>query len=253
LAADGYDVIVTVGTSIAHETAQAASRYSKLYFIGVDQPQEKKLRNLTGLVFHEEYGGFMAGVLAARMTQTGQIAAVCEANFVDPVRRYCEGFRQGALYAKPGVDVTVEYYDGSSGELFNNTEWGRSVALQQVNHGADVVFAAGGATGDAALEGAASEGAYVIGSETDLYSALPDIRPHLLTSATNDVRTNLVELLTLTRRGKFPAGEYMGTESLAPWHDFERQVPTAVKQEMDQIHTRLALGVIPLDIPYTQP
>lgn len=253
LAANGYDVIVTVGSSIGKETLQAASRHPKLNFIGIQQPQQKKLHNLTGLVFREDFGGFLAGALAARTSRTGQVGAVCEAEFVDSVRRYCEGFKAGAQYAKPGIGVTISYHDGSSETLFNDPEWGRSEAIQQVEQGADVVFATGGQTEDAALEAAAAGGAYVIGSETDRYMDLPDIRPSLLSSATNDVRSNLVDILTLTRRGRFPGGEYTGTESLAPWHDFDRQVPASLEQELDAIYVRLSLGVIRLDIPYTQP
>jgi basic membrane protein A len=252
-AADGYDVIVTVGASISDETMTAAAKYPKQLFIGVEQPQDKLLPNLAGLTFREDFSGFLAGALAGRMTQTGHVAAVCEAEFIDPVRRYCAGFEAGARYVQPAIHVSVTYREGSSEDLFNDPEWGRTTTLQQVHEGADVLFATGGRTADAALQAAALQGIDVIGSETDLYLDLPDIRHALLSSAMSNIRSGVVQVLTLTRRGKFPSGEFMGTVRLAPWHEFDRQISLAVKQELDRIYVRLALDVIHLDIPYKQP
>ncbi len=250
LAVDGYDLIVTVGAAMGDATTKAAAEHPALQFIGIEQPQAEKHANLVGLVFHEEYGGFLAGALAARMSQTGKVAALCEAKYIDPMRRYCEGFVAGALYLDPLIQATATYRDGPSETLFSDPEWGRTTALNEVGQGADVIFAAGGATADAALQAAASQGAYVIGSESDLYLDLPDIRPQLLSSATNDIRSGLKQIITLTRQDKFPAGEYVGDEKLAPWHDLDRQVSLDTKQELERLYVSLTLQAIPLDIPY---
>ncbi len=253
LADDGYDLIVTVGSAMGDATDQAALKHPDLKFVGVEQAQKTQSDNLVNLVFHEEYGGFLAGALAARMSQTGKVAAVCEANYIDPIRRYCDGFVAGAQYVDPEVAAKATYREGPSETLFNDPEWGRATALDEVAQGADVLFAAGGKTADAALQAAASQGVYVIGSETDLYLDLPDIRPQLLTSATNDIRTGLKQIITMTRQDKFPAGEYMGDEKLAPWHDLERQISLETKQELERLYASLSLQAIPLDIPYQNP
>ncbi len=253
LANDGYDVIVTVGAALTDETAAAALEYPRLSFIGVEQAQETKLANLAGLVFHEERSGFLAGALAARISQTGHVAAVCEAQFIDPMRRYCEGFQAGARHVTPRIDVTVDYREGSTEDLFNDPNWGRTTALERVKAGADVVFAAGGNTASAALQAAAASGVFVIGTETDLYPELEGIRPFLLTSATNDVRAGVLELMRLARRHEFPSGEYIGNVKLAPWHDLERQIPTDVKEDLQKISLGLELGTLQVDVPYKNP
>ncbi|MGA7194539.1 MAG: BMP family ABC transporter substrate-binding protein, partial [Anaerolineales bacterium] len=69
---DGYDIIITVGSSLTNETIAAAQKNPKIKFIGVEQTQDENLPNLTGLVFHEERSGFLAGVLAASITQTNR-------------------------------------------------------------------------------------------------------------------------------------------------------------------------------------
>ena len=176
-AEDGYDVIITVGASISDETMAAAQKYPNLLFIGVEQPQDPKLSNLTGLVFHEDRSGFLSGALAALTTQTNRVAALCEEKFIDPMRRYCDGFQAGAKYINPGVNVTVSYRDGSQEKLFNDPDWGRAHGIGGRQRGADVLFAAGDETADAALETAAQQKVDVIGAETDPYLRLVDVRP----------------------------------------------------------------------------
>ena len=252
-AVQGYDVIVTVGASLGKETSAAALEYPDQRFIGIEQPQAAALPNLAGLVFDEDRSGFLAGALAALMTQTGHVAAVCEPNYIDAMRRYCDGFEAGARFASPHVQAAVTYREGSPQDLFNAPDWGGEAASQQIHAGADVLFAAGGRTADGALQTAAAEGAYVIGSETDRYLDLPTIRPRLLTSATSDVRSGLLRLLKLTRRDQFPSGEFTGEIRLAPWHDLERQIPEEVMQQVQSIANRLDRGTLTTGVPSQSP
>ncbi len=209
-AEDGYDVIVTVGASISDETTAAAREYPNLLFIGVEQAQDPALPNLTGLVFHEDRSGFLSGALAALTTQTKWVAALCEEKYIDPMRRYCDGFQAGARYIDPTVNVTVSYRDGPQENLFDDPDWGHTTALGVIHEGADVVFAAGDTTADAALETAAQQEVNVIGAETDAYARLTEVRPCLITSAINDIRPGIRDLMRLARDGKLPPGNYFG-------------------------------------------
>jgi basic membrane protein A and related proteins len=250
---DGYDVIITVGSSMTNETIAAAQKNPKIRFIGVEQTQDETLPNLTGLVFHEERSGFLAGALAASITQTNHVAAICEAEFIDAMRRYCDGFKAGAQYTNANVNVTIVYRTGSNQYLFNDPDWGSQTALQAVNDGADVIFAAGGNTADAALETAAAQGVYVIGSETDQYESLTDIRSRLVSSAMNDVRTSVRDLMRLARTNQLPAGNFFGQIELAPFHDLDRQISQSLKDQLNQIEQELSSNPIIDEVPYQKP
>jgi len=250
---DGYDVIITVGSSLADETLLAAQKNPKIKFIGVEQTQNKSYPNLTGLVFHEERSGFLAGALAASITQTNHIAAICEAKFIDAMRRYCDGFKAGAQYINSKINIDVVYRTGSNQYLFNDADWGIQAAHQAVNDGADVVFAAGGNTADAALETAAGQGAPVIGSETDEYESLTDIRSRLVSSSVNDVRTGIRDLMRLVRNNPLPAGNFFGPIELAPFHDLDSQIPQSVKDQLNQLAQGLANNSIGEGVPYQKP
>jgi basic membrane protein A and related proteins len=251
-AENGYDVIITVGASISDETVIAAQKYPKLLFIGVEQPQESSLPNLTELVFHEDRSGFLSGALAAMTTHTNRIAALFEAKFIDPMRRYCDSFQAGAKYINPVVDVRVSYREGPQENLFNDPDWGHAAALEVVNDGADVLFAAGNETADAALDTAAEERLGVIASETDPYLRMTELRPWLMTSAINDIRTGIRELMRLTRAGKFPSGNYFGQTRLAAFHEWERQVPQSSKDRLNIIEKGLGDGSIEIGIPWME-
>ncbi len=252
-ASKGYDVIVTVGSSISRETVAAANKYPKLLFVGVEQPQDTKLNNLTELIFHEEQSGFLAGALAAMVTRTRYVAAVCEAKFLDPVRRYCEGFRTGVTYVDPSVSVSVTYRDGSPDKVYQDTGWGQAEALTQVQYGADVVFAAGGDTALAALEAAAAKEVLVVGTESDLFPELVTVRPELLTCSVNYVREGVLALLRLARSGQFPGGEYFGRAGLSSFHDLQNSIPVAARDRILQLEQALDKGSLQLEIPYDNP
>ncbi|MCB0107263.1 MAG: BMP family ABC transporter substrate-binding protein, partial [Caldilineaceae bacterium] len=67
----GFNVVVSVGFALGEATITAAQENPDIMFIGVDQFQGEALPNLTGLIFHEDQSGFLAGALAAQLSQTG--------------------------------------------------------------------------------------------------------------------------------------------------------------------------------------
>ncbi len=76
---EGYDVIITVGFAMGEATGIAATANPDVYFIGVDQFQvyhfdddaTNDVLNHVGLVFNEDHSGFLAGALAASMSESG--------------------------------------------------------------------------------------------------------------------------------------------------------------------------------------
>jgi basic membrane lipoprotein Med (substrate-binding protein (PBP1-ABC) superfamily) len=111
-----YDLIITVGYAQKQASIDAARKYPRINFIGVDQaldPDKSLPQNLTGLSFAEDEMGFLAGALAARMTKTGKIGAVCGPDTFPPAWRYCEGFKVGAQYiiSPPEPTPTEEFLE----------------------------------------------------------------------------------------------------------------------------------------------
>lgn len=98
---NGYDVIVTVGFALGEATAEAAAQYPNIMFIGVDQFQGETIPNVAGLIFSEDKSGFLAGALAAMLSESGTVAAVLGTDLVPPVVAFKEGYENGARYINP--------------------------------------------------------------------------------------------------------------------------------------------------------
>ena len=244
-AEEGYDVIVTVGFALGQATLEAAVEYPDVKFIGVDQFQGEAVENVAGLIFSEDKSGFLAGALAAMMTKSGMVAAVLGTDLVPPVVAFKEGYEAGAKYIKPDIKVISTYHPGGLDVAFTDPEWGATTAKQAIDQGADVVFGAGGKTGNGALiEVASHAGLYCIGVDTDQWETVPEAHPCLISSAMKLITPGVFDLIKAAKGGTFPAGNFVGPVGLAPFHDFESKVPQEVKDKLAEIDAGLKDGSI---------
>lgn len=247
-AENGYDVIVTVGAALDEETRLAADEWPGALFIGVDQPQTESRPNLAAVVFPEDQGGFLAGALAALITQTGKVAALCEQESVPSMWRTCEGFRAGVRYANPEMRARVMYKDeGGTAEFFKDPKWGADQALFMIGEGVDIIFSAGGETARAALETASASGVYVIGMGDEMFYQLksPDL---VLSSALQQAAPKVYELIRLAKGDAFPGGQSIGAYALGPYHSLERLVPPTVEERLGKIRLGLMDGSLQTNV-----
>lgn len=244
----GFDVVVASGVGQPEATIEAATAHPDTRYIGISQDMTDGPANATGLLFRDDEAGYAAGYLAGLMTKTGTVGAVLGPEEVIPLKRFGEGYRLGALAARPDATVIMSYNNDSS-DGFNDPEWGAATAAQQIADGADVVFGAGGTTGIAALETVAQlPGAgtslFCIGIDVDQYETVPNARPCLLSSAEKLIANGLSDLIIAIHAGESRARNVEGEIGLAPYHDVEGQVPDSVKEQITAVVTGLVDGSI---------
>ncbi len=254
----GYDVIVTVGFALGEATAAAAAKYPNVAFIGVDQFQAETVQGVAGLIFPEDNAGFLVGALAAMMSKTNKIGAVCGTDAVPPVWRFGEGYKAGAAYADgmrgTSTEVFVVYHsDVGFDKTFTDPEWGAQTAKSMMDQGADAIFGCGGITGNGAITAAAQAGAYAIGVDTDQYLTLPEAAPRMLSSAMKLITPGVFNLAKAAKDGAFTSGNVVGDAGYAPYHDLDGEVPADVKQVMEQINAGLLDGSIKTNVPPVKP
>ena len=199
----GYDVIFTSGISLDDETLHSADLAPDSVFVGLNQTFEEARPNLISVTFPEDQMGFAAGVGAASLTKTGIVAAVCETSGIDAMWRYCEGFRAGVKHVSPELQVLVVYReDGDREKLFIDEQWGYDTAKNLIERGADVVFAAGGVTGQGALKAATELHVYAIGSERDQAAVLGVQGSSVVTSVYGQSQLTVQDVMRMLREGK---------------------------------------------------
>lgn len=253
---ENYDVIVTVGSGVADATLDAAALYPDTDFIAVDQFQEESVDGVAGLIFPEDQLGFLAGALAAMMSESHQIGAACASDGIPSIWRLGEGYAAGAAHVDQLTENTTTVfviYNDSFNESFIDPEWGAETARAMIRQGADVIFGCGGLTGDGAIVAAAEEDTYAIGLNTDQYWTLPEAAPQLLSSVTKQITPGVFELIRLSREGNFPSGDFSWVVGYAPFHDLENKIPPDVKEQMEMIRNGLVDGSIETNVPSKKP
>ena len=243
----GCDVIVTVGFAMAEATAIAAVEYPDINFIGVDAFQGEAMDNVAGLVFNEDRAGFLAGALAASMSESGIVGQVLGTNLVPPVQAFGSGFDLGARYINPDIEILKTYHPGAIEVAFGDPEWGATTSRQAMDNGADVIFAAGGATGNGGLIEIASEAeagsrVFCIGVDLDQWYSVPEAQPCLITSAEKHMVQGVSDLIVQAAAGEMPTGNVYGTVGLAPYHDFDSQISDEIKATIEEIAAALNDG-----------
>jgi basic membrane protein A len=255
----GFDVIVTVGFGLGEATAAAAKTYPNIRFIGVDQDQSAgTVPGLTGLVFPEDQAGFLVGALAAMMSQSHVIGAVCGTDVVPPVWRYGEGYKAGAAYAdgmnKTTTEVQVVYHsDVGFDKTFTDPEWGAQTAKAMMDNKADAIFGCGGLTGNGAITAAAQAGKYAIGVDADQYLTLPEAAPQMLSSAMKLIVPGVADLVAAAKDGTIKDGNFLGKAGYAPYHDLDGKVPAEVKAAMEKLNAGLIDGSITTGVAPSKP
>jgi basic membrane lipoprotein Med (substrate-binding protein (PBP1-ABC) superfamily) len=128
---------------------------------------------------------------------------------IPPVKRFRNGYEQGARYVNPGLTILGVYIDS-----FVAPDRGASAALQFIGEGATVLFGGGGPTGTGAILAGAQEGVYVIGVDQDEWvtsfgSGETPGSEYIISSAIKRVDQgvyDMVAALTEGMMGDFPGG-----------------------------------------------
>jgi basic membrane protein A len=234
---------------MAEATTIAAEKYPDVKFIGVDQFNGGSSANYSGLIFPEDKAGFIVGYLGGYLTKTGKTAAIAGGpDSIPPVRKFIEGFVAGVEYAsqeqgKSYPKASSVYYTGAN--AFNDPAWGASTAQQYLDQDVDVIFSAGGKTGNGGLARVAQKsGAYCIGVDTDQWDTVPEAQACLVTSAMKLIPQGVVALIGQVVAGTFAGGNFLGDVGAAPYHDFDSTIPADVKDKVAALTAKIISGEV---------
>jgi len=199
LARRGATVIVAVGFAQAAPVETAAKEFPKVKFAIIDAVVEQP--NVQSIVFKEQEGSFLAGMMAAQASKTGKIGFIGGMD-IPLIRAFSCGYVQGAKFAKPSVEV-FQNMTGTTPAAWRDPTRGGELARSQFDRGADVVYAAAGGTGLGVLQAAKDRGRLAIGVDSNQNYLYPGT---MLTSMVKRVDLAVYEAFKTAREGLWQAG-----------------------------------------------
>ena len=122
------------------------------------------LPNVQSVTF-KDAGSFLVGMAAVMASKTGKVGFVGGMD-IPLIRNFQFGYEQGVKHASGSASVLANY-TGTAPAAWNDPARGGELAIGQFDQGADVVYAAAGATGLGVLQAAADKGKLSIGVDSN--------------------------------------------------------------------------------------
>jgi basic membrane protein A len=217
---EGCDLIITVGFLLGTATQEAAEANPDQPFEIIDFAyDEGVVPNVRGAVFGTTDAAFLAGYLAAGVSQTGVVATYGGIQIPCGVTCFMDGFVYGVRYhnQEKGTDVQVlgwnpEEQTGTFTGDFENADNGRNVTQSFVDEGADVILPVAGpvGVGTAALAQELGD-VWVIGVDADWFVTLPEYTDVILTSVLKGLDVAVFETIKDVAEGDFEGGTRLFT------------------------------------------
>ncbi|WP_434624811.1 BMP family lipoprotein [Azospirillum sp. B2RO_4] len=195
----GVTDLVAIGFYYATPLARLAPAHPAVRFTLIDAVADGP--NIRSVLFKEQEGSFLVGVLAALASKSGTVGFIGALD-IPLIRKFIAGFEQGARHARGDVRVLVNFV-GTTPAAFNDPAGGAEVARSQFQRGADVVFAGAGVS-NFGIFAAASEGKrFAIGVDSNQNYLYPGT---ILTSMLKRVDLAVASSLEAARQGTWSAG-----------------------------------------------
>ncbi|TCD48334.1 BMP family ABC transporter substrate-binding protein [Chlorobium sp. N1] len=244
-------LVIGVGLLFSEDITRIAAEFPDKHFACVDYlPQAGAVipSNLSGMVFEEKKGSFLAGALAALTTKTGIVGFIGGMDSAI-IRKFEDGFRRGVHFVNPDLEV-ISGFIGMTGSAFANPAKGRELALGQYGRGADIIYQAAGASGLGVMEAARETGRLVICTDCSEETLQ---EPMVLGSMTKAVDRAVFSLVADLQKGSFDGGRAVAYgladryTGMAYGEDSKQRIPAAVFRRLEALRTEILSGNIALD------
>ncbi|WP_416796585.1 BMP family lipoprotein [Ciceribacter azotifigens] len=198
-ASKGYNPVVAVSFAWTSAIEKVAAEFPDTKFVIVDSVVD--LPNVRSVVYKEEEGSYLVGILAGMASKTGTVGFVGGMD-IPLIRKFECGYEQGARAANPSIEV-LQNMTGTTGAAWNDPVRGGELTKNQIDQGADVIYAAAGATGLGVLQTAADNGKLSIGVDSNQNYLHPG---SVLTSMVKRVDLAVYNAYSDAKGDKFSAG-----------------------------------------------
>lgn len=237
MAEKGANPVIGVGFSQGSSIEKVAKEFPKQSFVIIDSVV--KAPNVESIVFKEQEGSFLVGVLAALTSKTGKVGFIGGMD-IPLIRRFQCGYEQGAKFANPKIEL-VANMTGTTPSAWNDPARGGELAKSQFAKGVDVVFAAAGGTGVGIYQAAKDAGKYAIGVDSNQNHVQPGT---MLSSMVKRIDNAVYNSANKTTPGITTLGLKEGGVDYAVDQYNAKLIAPAVKAKVDAAKADIIAGKI---------
>jgi basic membrane protein A len=198
-ASRGFNPVVAVSFAWTSAMEKVAAEYPDTKFVIVDSVVE--LPNVRSVLYKEEEGSYLVGLLAGMASKTGKVGFVGGMD-IPLIRKFGCGYVQGVKAAKSDAEI-FQNMVGTTGAAWNDPVRAGELTKNQIDQGADVIYAAAGASGLGVLQTAADNGKLSIGVDSNQNHLHPG---KVLTSMVKRVDLAVYNAYKDAQDDKFTAG-----------------------------------------------
>ncbi len=238
-AEEGYHLIFGHGFQYSEPFLQVSPLYPKTVFVTAGG--EHVTGNQLVLENMLEQVTYVAGAIAANMTETRKIACIGGVN-IPSVAKTFEGFRRGIHSVDPSIEVHISYV-GS----WDNITGGYEEALRLIDEGYDILYPNANAVGLGVIKAADENGVWVFGQSIDQSDLSPE---YMIASMTENHRNSYMEIATRVQEGTWEPGQRVqfglsqGVIDLT-WNDqVRRELPPEILVIQHNLEGRIKAGEI---------
>ncbi|MCB1883720.1 MAG: BMP family ABC transporter substrate-binding protein [Geminicoccaceae bacterium] len=245
----GADIVVVVGFQNATPVETIAKANPDVKFTIIDAVVD--LPNVQSVTFKEEEGSYLVGMAAAMASKTDKVGFVGGMD-IPLIRNFLHGYEQGVKATKPDMQV-ISNFAGTTPAAWSDPARGAELAISQFDRGADVVYAAAGATGLGVLQAAADKGELAIGVDSNQNYLYPG---HILTSMVKKVDEAVYNAFKTAQDGTWEAGaESLGLAEKGVDYAVDENnadlITPEIKQKLDEAKQEIIDGKIAVEDYYS--
>jgi basic membrane protein A len=242
----GCTALICAGAYYNQAIENLSREYPRVTFVLVDGQAISYPHNVAAIVFKQNQAAYLAGALAAIISKTGRIGFIGATDNV-AIKDFLDGYQAGAKAARRNISLDVAYIaDKSAGKPFGDPKTAEAIATNMYKRGADIIFAAAGASGAGVIDAARKNGQFAIGVDQDQDGLAPG---YVLTSVIKRLDLAVYNILRDIMANRFQNTVYVmnlssGAVGLSDMRYTKVLIPAETLDALEQIKKSINTGKI---------
>ena len=239
-ASKGYDLVIAHGSQYGASLADIAPDFPKTAFAwgtAVDTFESKGVKNISAYTVASDQGGYVEGVIAAKLSKSGSVGAIGPIPAGDG-KLTIDGFAAGAKATNPNIKVATQFTND-----FSNAALMSQAAQTMIANGADVLTGTSQAV-TGAIAVCKDKNVLWFGNQSAQTSLAPKV---VVANQVYDWTPFLKTLIANTQQGKLGGAVMTGTlanKVLVMQYNPDYALPADVKALADKTVAGLVDGSI---------